>query len=450
VTREALTRLVAIGALVVAVAAVLIIVLAGGSSYVVNARFTDEGQLVSGDYVTIGGHDVGTVGAITIAPNGLANVQLDLDSSVGALHRDTTAQIGEVSQTTEADLFVTLYPGASGPTIPSGGVLPVSQTRGIVDPDVLLDALTPKVRNSIVSLLKSGAYLVRQPTQTQLARLILYLDPAFNQLARFGGEIVTDRYALQQLIASSATVSQALAARDSQLAGAVSETSAALGEIASQRSALQDEIVRSPAVLGQTDRVFARLDTTLVHVDPALAALRPVAPRLATLLRRIVPLTQNLTPAIERIQALLPQAKAALQTFPAVEAKDVPALRALTSALRAVTPIVSGLRAYVPDFITGFFNGNGGTTGAEYDANGQFLHTRLLLQGGSSSLSGLLTLLGGSSSALGTLGGGNFTTTEPCPGGGSPPSADGSAPWTNPDAYSSVAPLCDPADDQKP
>jgi phospholipid/cholesterol/gamma-HCH transport system substrate-binding protein len=451
--RERLPRIAGFAALVAAAVVIVLVLFTGGSTYVLHAEFSDAGQLVGGDLVTIAGHQVGSIGSISVTNNGLADVELDVsDSSITPVRQGTIATIGQLSLTGVANRFVGLSLGAGAP-IKSGGTLPLNQTRGIVDLDVLLNALTPRVRTSLQRIIKTGAYFVGQPTASQINRSVQYFNPALSQATQLGAEVVADKFALDRLISSTAQVSTALAARNSDLGGAVTSTAAWLREVASQRAALEDAITRAPAVLHQGTGVLADVNFTLKVLDPVLRDLQPVAPRLGTLLRTLVPAAKNAIPTISGIQALVPGAEKALTELPPVERVATPAVRSLTAALRPITPILAGLRPYAPDLIAGFFNGVGGAAGGAYDANGHYLRTLAAVSASGATLTGVLgtlgSLLGGVTGALTGIGSGRTGLVAPCPGGGSPPASDGTNPWTSPDLLPGTGSLCNPANDQQ-
>jgi len=305
---QPLARVAAPLALLVALVAVIVVLASAGSTYVLHAQFADAGQLVRGDLVTVAGHKVGSVGAVTLSKNALADVELDIsDHSISPLRRDTRAAVGQLSLTGVANRFVSVSPGGGDP-IPSGGTLPFTQTRGIVDLDTFLDAFTPKVRASLQRLLSAGAYLVSHPTDSQMNQAARYLNPAFSQASQLGAEVVADKLALGRLVSATAEVSTALAARSGDLGGAVANTAATFREIASERAALEDTLFRAPAVLRQSTAVLGDIDRALVALDPTLVDLQPVAGRLARLLALVVPAGREAIPTIAGIQALVPSA----------------------------------------------------------------------------------------------------------------------------------------------
>ncbi|MCW2991385.1 MAG: hypothetical protein JWM73_1979 [Solirubrobacterales bacterium] len=435
--RQATSRILAVAALVLAIVVAIVVLVPGGEgSYRIAARFVDAGQLVKGDLVEVGGRRVGTVKELRVTDDGLADVILSIDDdAIKPLHDGTTAAIRTVGLASVTNRVVELSPGPPNTAeIPDDGVLPPSRTRGVVDLDMLLDAVNLRVRKDLQTVVHQAADAFAEPAPGQVNRGLEYLQPALSQTRLLGGEIVRDQGALERLVRTGAAATGALASREQDLGAGLDGVAAVLRQVASQRAALGDAIERAPATLRQTDDVLGRLTRTLPVVDPVLRDLEPAIAPLARVLRESVPIARNAEPAIAQIRALLPQAASVLRGVPALERKASPALTSTTTALRDLLPIVAGLRAYGPDFIGGLFNGFGGATGGYYDANGHFM--RISLEGAPSSLPGLLPTPDFSFPSNGYRTG----ITARCPGAAEEPAPDGSNPWV-PDAS-----LCDLAD----
>jgi hypothetical protein len=184
-------------------------------------------------------------------------------------------------------------------------------------------------------------------------------------------------------------------------------------------------------------------------LDPVLVHLRPAARGLGALLQTLMPAAAHELPTIRALRNLVPGAEAALEGFRSVEPVATPAVESLTTLLRVISPSLSSLRPFAPDVVGGFFNGVGGATAGTYDANGHYLHGEVTIQGGGSSLTGLLNLLGGHTGTLGPFHGERTRLLSPCPGGGGPPAPDRSNPWTRPDLLPGAPAVCRPANDQR-
>lgn len=433
-----LSRVAVAGALVIAVVAVTIVLTGGGSSYTVNAEFTDAGQIVSGDLIEIGGLQVGRVSEVKLTPDGLADLVLNItDPSLIPLHRGTVASVALVGLAGEANRVIDLVPGPEAePPIRDGGVLPQTSTRGAVDLDELLDTLTPRTRHSLQQLIGQAAHAVSPPAGHEFNTALQYLNPAFSQTDQLGRELIGDRAGLQQLLRSTASLAAALAPRAGDITGAIQNTAATLSRVAAQDGSLSDALHRAPAVFGQLRGVLSDTDYALGVVKPALRDLRPVAGPAAGLLRALAPVAVNALPAITAIRALEPKARAALRSIVPVAREAVPALKSVESGIKPLIPAIDGLRPYMPDLIGGFFQGVSGNSGGAYDANGHYVRASPVV-GRGGGLTGLLPSLTG------------LPVLDPrtglvarCPGGATAPAFDLSNPWVPPGPST-----CDPADD---
>lgn len=424
-------RRAAVAAIIAGWIVLFAVILGGGSSYTVHARFVDAGQLVNGDLVEIGGIEVGKVTDIGLTADAQADLTLEIDDDrFDPLPAGTTASIRAVGASGVANRYVSLTPGPkSALTIHDGGVIDMAHTQPIVDLDTVLDSLDPATRARLRRILANGASSLDGVTG-DANRTIHYLSPALSETTALASEIARDQLAFERLIHDAGSVATTLAERRPDLEGAVANTSAALQEVAAHRTALDDALARAPSVLRRSGHTLLASRSTLQVVPstiPLIRVLRGFGPGLA----RSAPLVADL-------RSTLPSLRRAFASFRGIARRVVPLTRKTTRSVRGALPIFRATRPYAPDFINGFFNGLAGGVGGAYDANGDY--ARITPLQGSGGVFGTSLLFAPSTPGLAQYRTGLLAR---CPGGAVEPAADNSNPWVP------KGDLCDPGQDHQ-
>ena len=436
-------RRTALGALTVAAAALVLIVLLGAStSYTLHARFTDSGQLVTGGQVEVAGRPVGQITGLSLTPDGLAEVTMSIDGGVALpLHGGTRAIIRAVGQAGVDNRFVQLIPGAqSAPSLPSGSTLPTSQTNGIVDLDAVLDAFGPHTRASLQQLFAHTAQLYAGSGARYFRGMLRGLDPALAQLSGLSGQLAADRVELTSLVRTGALAAGAVASRSTQLEDALAQAATTFTELASERTRFADLLTRAPAVLHQAGGTLAGVATAVTALKPTLRAVVTATPALQSLLRALPPSLTTLTPVAAHLSAELGGLRQTLAGLGPLAGPAVAGLRSTAAGFRALEPILVGLREYGSDLVLGIFNGLGGLVSGPYAAVGHYAKLNFVQSAQTLFAGSLSSLLSGGALAPGELAVRTHVAAR-CPGGDAPPAPDGSNPWV-PDPH-----LCNPADD---
>jgi phospholipid/cholesterol/gamma-HCH transport system substrate-binding protein len=439
-TTSAAARIIALAALAIAGVALAVAILNTGSAYTIHARFVDAGQLVKGNLVEVSGRPVGKVTDIRLTDDNQADIVMKItDDEFRPLREGTTATVRQVGLSGVANRFVELTPGrSSSPALHDGATLSTDRTRPIVDLDEVLNALDPRTRANLQTVIRQSEVSLSGASQDANAAL-RYLNPALSQTAQFAEELGRDDVALRQLVKSTATVSAAVASRQSDLEQGVTNTSVALRALASERAALEDVLARSPGVLHRSVPTLRRLRSTLAALRPTLRAAQPAARPLARVLSAVPPAAWHSAPIVRELRALLPDLRRTLEGMPALANELVPNIEKTTATARPFLPVLAGLRPYVPDLIAGLYNGFGGVTSGYYDANGHY--GRIQANVGAGGVAGLGSLFNFTVPALT-----NYRTglDARCPGAAAAPAPDGSNPWTDDPS------LCDPGDNPQP
>ena len=411
------------------VAVVAIALFNAGSSYTVVADVADAGQLVPGDQVKVGAAVVGSVQDIRLAPNGQARLVLSIDSADAPLRRGTTATIRQNSLVGSANRYVVLGPppGRAG-AIPSGGLIPITDTTSIVDLDALIDAFDPPTRLGLRLLIR-GAAQEYAGRGEQAARSLQLLAPAFYGVDGVARQLISDEPAYQSLLRTAAAALGAIASQRGDLTDLVARANTTMAAIGSREVSLEQGLQRLPGTLTRTEGTFAAIRAALPPLQDAVTtaassagAVAPFLHRLSGLLHTAQVPVANLSTLvsspgadndlIDLERALPPLASLAAGAFPRAIATMDRSQNDLNE-LRSYTPDITALLTQL-DLVTGY-----------YDANGHYARIQPNLA--AFHYDPLLNELEPQSASQRTSGF-EIGATRRCPGGAMQPPPDASAP----------------------
>jgi phospholipid/cholesterol/gamma-HCH transport system substrate-binding protein len=387
-------RIAALGAVLAAAALVAILLFRGADGYEVKARFLNAGQLVKGNPVQKGGVPIGSVGGIAIAPNGQAEITLEIEGEHAPLRRGTQAAIRQFSQSGIANRYVDLsMPPNGSREIPDGGTISSADTTTQVDLDQLFNTLDPETRASLQKFFEGSARMFAGQGEEARAGFH-YLNPALSTSSRLFDELTRDTPVLERFLLDSARLVSAVAERRDHLAGLIgnlNETTRALGD---QKQALADSISRLPPFMRRANTTFVNLRSTLYEVDPLVDASEPVAKRLGPFLAEARAFAADAAPTVRDLGRTVRRRGRAndlinlLDSFPPLA--DIAVMRKRRSAapggrrvdvgvtdgafqetvkaLEAGAPEIALGRAYATDFLG--WADDFSTTGGGFDALG--------------------------------------------------------------------------------
>lgn len=433
----------AVAALVVA-AAVVVYLVTRQSSYQYRLDFVDAGQLVTGDLVRIGGTPAGSVDSISLTPNGMAQVGIALNSDFGPLHSGTTATIRAPGLTSVASRYIDLSPAPPfKPALPANGVIPASDTTGIVDIDELFNALNADTREGLRRLIRGfGAWYQGKSAQANLTSR--YFPPALRAYSTLFSQIDASTPSLDEFLRQTSKALGAIDANAPALTDSITQARITAEALSSENRALSQTLVNLPGALARGSFTFYRLRT---RVLPALTRLvnatAPTTGPLAQLLPRLDPVLQEAVPTFTLLSQLFFRPGPnndlydALVSLPPLAREVVADFPHAIRALRQSTPVLEFARPYIPDLVAWIANWAG--VFATYDANGHYGRTVPMLDAFNftdNALGGLLTQKlpnqRGSGAPLET----GFL--HRCPGAAIVPPPDHSAPFYD------TGPLSDP------
>ncbi|MFZ0835750.1 MAG: MCE family protein [Mycobacterium sp.] len=236
-----------------------------------SAVFLDTSRLKSGETVRIAGIRVGTVTGVSLRRDKKVVVTFDADRSI-ALTAGTRAMVRYLNLTGDRYLELAEGPGSTK-ILPPGSQIPVDNTAGALDLDLLLGGLKPVIQSlnpDDVNALSQSLLQVFQGQGPTLKSLLSKTSSLSNTLA-------DNSQVVQDLIDNLNTVVDTLAENGDQFSDTVDRLERLVTGLARDRDPIGDAIVA-------LDNGTASLADLLTEARPPLAGTVDELNRLAPLL----------------------------------------------------------------------------------------------------------------------------------------------------------------------
>jgi phospholipid/cholesterol/gamma-HCH transport system substrate-binding protein len=366
-------RLLAAGALVLAVLLAGWVVLRGDSGNRYSIELENAGQLVKGNQVLIGGQPVGSIESVSLMDNSQAKIEIKTDRK---LHEGTTAVVRATSLSGVANRYISLTPGPDNfPELADGSAITADRTTSPVDLDQLFDTFDDPTRKALQNVIQGSA--ASYAGQGQAANdSYKYFSPALVSTDRLLQELGRDDQSLSDFLVSSSRVVTAVASRRTQLAELVPNANQALGAVADQNRSLDQALRNLPPALRQANTTFFNLRAALDDIDPLVATSKPATKDLAHFLTKLRPVTKKSGPVFMNLADAVNQKGAGndltdvVTELPQAQAKIASAAGPAIQATQDSLPTLTFARPYIPDLL-GAVSKLGQVT-AFYDADGHY------------------------------------------------------------------------------
>jgi phospholipid/cholesterol/gamma-HCH transport system substrate-binding protein len=430
-----LARIAAAGALALAVALVVwLLLFRGPSGTEYTLLFQTAGQLVVDDDVQVGGRRVGSVRAIELTNDNQAAIKVVVEEPHAPLREGTQAVIRLTSLSGIANRYVALTPApGDARELDEGATITAESTTDVVDLDQIFNTLDERTRGDLADVIK-GFATQYQGKGEEAGESTKYFNPLLSSSRRLVQEVTEDEEALTEFLVNSSRAVTTIAERRNELADLVGNANQTAAAIGAENAALARALGLLPTTLRRANTTFVNLRATLDDLDVLVAESKPATKDLAPFLRELRPLVAAARPTIRDLRLAVRRPGSdndlveATRKMPQLQRAATPAFRSGRQALVRAQPVLEFARPYTPDFV-GWLR-DFGQGAANYDANGHYARIQPIFnafQFTDNPAGGVLTPVPPANRMDGVETG----FIRRCPGAATQRPADGSAPFTD-------------------
>jgi phospholipid/cholesterol/gamma-HCH transport system substrate-binding protein len=372
---QSLARVIALGALLAAVAFVIVMFFGDGGGRQYKLLFETGGQLVRGNEVLVAGQKVGTIDSLDLTSDGQAEIAITTDRPLTV---GTTAQIRATSLSGIANRYISLQMGPTDEEIEDGATITADSTTSPVDIDQLFSIFDEDTRASLQRVFKGQAAIYAGDPEAS-REAYEYLAPGLQSTERFLAELTRDQEVLAQFLASGSDVLGAVAERREDLSSLTQNANSALSAIAAESESLDRGLAVLPPAMRQANTTFVNLRAALDDVDQLVETSKPATENLAPFLRDLRPVAEKAVPVIADLAGTVDvpgesnDLTDALQQMPALQRAAEDTSRQGIDAMDVSEENVAVTRAYSPDLMA--LVSRLGQVTSYYSADGHYART---------------------------------------------------------------------------
>ena len=270
----------------------------GKNFYTLKADFQTAQALTpgQGQAVTIAGAKVGEIATVDLH-QGVARVTIHLTPKYARLYHDTTLLMRP--KTNLQDMTVEIDPGTPRTgRLPSGSVVPISQTAPNIDFDQFLAGLDAETRVYLQALLAGAGEGFKNNGKATSATFKRFY-PTARDITEIAKQLEIRHENVAHSIHNFRLVTEALGEKDTQLSQLVDASNAVFAVFAKQEKSVQSLLHLLPGALARTRTGLGKLAVAANKLGPTLHELQPFASALAPAQEAAQKLAENTTSIIK-------------------------------------------------------------------------------------------------------------------------------------------------------
>ncbi len=335
--------------------------------YRVTVAFPRTLALAEQSDVRISGVNVGHVISLKLGSDGRTHATLEVAGRYAPIRADMHAILRQ--KTLLGETYVQLIPEAlSGPYLHDGAQLADSQVEPSVTLDDILTAFDPKTRKDFQVWMKAVSEGIDgrgEAINADFAKLEPFVEHA-NKLVTV---LNSQEGAVKALVRETGTVFNALAGRDHQLEGLITNGERTFHAAAEGSQAFAAAFRALPAFERNSRVALKEVDRLAADASPFLDEFRPTEVQLSKLLSSAKPFAPVFDKFLTSLGPLTRVAKTGLPDVKKTLDLTVPVLENLRPVLHNLDPFLQYTAQYVPELQAFFANVTAASSGSVSSGN---------------------------------------------------------------------------------